>query len=85
MVSHVDHTEHDVHIVVTEQGLADIRGLSPRERAGVIIENCAHPDYKPILRDYYRRSLRKGGHMPHDLQDAFSLHNRFIEIGSMRD
>jgi hypothetical protein len=27
-VSHVDHTEHDVQIVVTEQGLADLRGLS---------------------------------------------------------
>ncbi len=85
MVSHVDHTEHDVHIVVTEQGLADIRGLSPRERAEVIIENCAHPDYKPILRDYYRKALKKGGHIPHDLQNAFSLHNRFIEMGSMKD
>src|SRR4029078_11583721 len=29
MVSHVDHTEHDVHVIVTEQGLADLRGLPP--------------------------------------------------------
>ena len=26
MVAHVDHTEHDVEILVTEQGLADLRG-----------------------------------------------------------
>ena len=33
MVTHVDHTEHDVHVLVTEQGLADLRGLSPKQRA----------------------------------------------------
>lgn len=52
MVSHVDHTEHDVMVIVTEQGYADLRGLAPRERAIKIIENCAHPDYKEQLRDY---------------------------------
>ena len=44
MVSHVDHTEHDVQVLVTEQGLADLRGLSPTRRAEVVIANCAHPD-----------------------------------------
>ena len=44
MVSHVDHTEHDVQVVVTEQGLADLRGLSPRQRAHLIIEKCASAD-----------------------------------------
>ncbi len=58
MVTHVDHTEHDVDILVTEQGLADLRGLAPRERAPVIIENCAHPDYRDQLMDYYRASLQ---------------------------
>ena len=43
MVSHVDHTEHDVHVIVTEQGLADLRGLAPRRRAQQIINTCAHP------------------------------------------
>jgi acyl-CoA hydrolase len=43
--------EHDLDVVVTEQGLADIRGLSPRERAKVIIEKCAHPDYQDLLRE----------------------------------
>ena len=40
MCSHVDHTEHDTQIIVTEQGLADLRGLAPRQRAKVMIEKC---------------------------------------------
>jgi succinyl-CoA:acetate CoA-transferase len=43
MVSHVDHTEHDVDVVITEQGLADLRGLAPRKRAQRVIDHCAHP------------------------------------------
>ncbi len=58
MVSHVDHTEHDVEVIVTEQGLADLRGLNPGERARAIIENCAHPDYKAMLLDYLERAER---------------------------
>lgn len=53
MASHVDHTEHDTMILITEQGLADLRGLSPKQRAQVIIDNCAHPDYRPMLQDYF--------------------------------
>ena len=56
MVSHVDHTEHDVSVVVTEQGLADLRGLSPTQRAKLVIENCSHPDYRAELLDYFNRS-----------------------------
>jgi succinyl-CoA:acetate CoA-transferase len=52
MASHVDHTEHDVSVVVTEQGLADLRGLSPRQRAHLIIEKCAAPEFKPLPLDY---------------------------------
>ncbi len=86
MVSHVDHTEHDVMVVVTEQGLADLRGLSPRQRAEVIIEKCAHPDFKPALRDYYERALEKanGKHTPHILSEALSWHTRFLETGTMK-
>ncbi len=62
MSSHIDHTEHDVHIIVTEQGIADLRGLSPRERAKTIIKNCTHPKYKHKLEDYYQIALEKGGH-----------------------
>jgi succinyl-CoA:acetate CoA-transferase len=80
MTPHVDHTEHDVQVLVTEQGLADLRGLSPKQRARVVIENCAHPDYRPALRDYLRRALDSGPgrHTPHLLQEAFAWHLRAI-------
>ena len=84
MISHVDHTEHDVQVIVTEQGLADLRGLSPRERAETIIDNCAHPEYKPKLKDYYQRALEKGGHTPHLIEEALSWHKRFLETGCMK-
>lgn len=85
MVSHVDHTEHDTQIIVTEQGLADLRGLSPRQRAQVIIDRCAHPDYRPMLQDYFDRARHKGAqHTPHILGEALSWHERCLETGSMR-
>ncbi|HEX9200461.1 MAG TPA: acetyl-CoA hydrolase/transferase family protein [Acidobacteriaceae bacterium] len=85
MVSHVDHTEHDVSVVVTEQGLADLRGLSPRQRAKLIIENCSHPDYRSELRDYYNRAekLSYGKHTPHLLTESLSWHNRYLRCGHM--
>lgn len=86
MVSHVDHTEHDVQVVVTEQGLADLRGLSPRQRAQLIIEKCANPDYRGALLDYLNRSerLAYGKHTPHLMTEALSWHNRYLRSGSMR-
>ena len=85
MVSHVDHTEHDVMIIVTEQGLADLRGLSPRQRAQKIIDNCAHPDYRPMLQDYYDRAAQTAGmQTPHLLDESLSWHQRYVETGDMR-
>ncbi|MDO5059438.1 MAG: acetyl-CoA hydrolase/transferase family protein [Neisseria sp.] len=86
MVSHHDHTEHDVMFVVTEQGMADLRGKSPRQRARLIIENCAHPDYRDMLRDYFDRAEKSGAglHTPHILAEALSWHQRFVETGDMR-
>ena len=86
MCSHVDHTEHDTQIIVTEQGLADLRGLSPRQRAQVIIDHCAHPDFRPMLQDYFDRAQHSSGglHTPHLLNEALSWHQRFVETGSMR-
>ena len=84
MVSHVDHTEHDVQVIVTEQGLADLRGLSPRERAETIINNCTHPEYRSKLKNYYQRALGKGGHVPHLIEEALSWHKKFLETGSMK-
>jgi len=86
MVSHHDHTEHDVSVIITEQGLADLRGLAPRQRSRLIIEKCAHPDYRPILLDYVDRAERtaKGLQTPHLLGEALSFHQRFVETGSMK-
>lgn len=89
MCTHVDQTEHDLDVIVTEQGLADVRGLSPRERARVIIEKCSHPEYKPILQDYFDRAeyecLKKGwGHEPHMLFKTFNMHKNLVEHGTMK-
>ncbi|MFA9218454.1 MAG: acetyl-CoA hydrolase/transferase family protein [Sphingomonadaceae bacterium] len=83
MVSHVDHTEHDVDVLVTEWGLADLRGLAPRERALLVIERCAHPHYRPQLLAYYEAALRGGGHTPHVLGQALSWHVRYKSEGTM--
>jgi succinyl-CoA:acetate CoA-transferase len=84
-VSHCDIPEHMVDIIITENGVADIRGLSPRERAPLIIDRCAHPDYRPILSKYYNEAKDYiGGHEPHDLEKAFSFHRRFAKTGSMK-
>jgi succinyl-CoA:acetate CoA-transferase len=86
MASHVDHTEHDVHVIVTEQGIADLRGLPPRRRAQQIIDHCAHPDYRPALQDYLDRATATapGKHTPHLLDEALSWHARYLRAGTMR-
>ena len=84
MVSHVDHTEHDVDVLVTECGLADLRGMAPRERARAIIRHCVHPSYREALQDYFDRACERGGQTPHLLEEAFSWHQRFSETDSMR-
>ena len=84
--SHVDHISQDVQVLVTEQGLADLRGLSPKQRAQIIIENCAHPDFRPALADYYRRA-REGSYgqqSPSLPGEALSWHQRFLDTGTMR-
>ncbi len=84
-VSHVDHTEHDVHVLVTDQGLADLRGLSPKQRAKCIIENCVHPHYKPLLQEYFQQAteVSRGKHTPHILREMHDWHIRFVETGHM--
>jgi succinyl-CoA:acetate CoA-transferase len=83
MVAHVDHTEHDVDILVTEIGLADLRGLAPRERAPVIIERCVAEPYRKMLKEYVAEANLRGGHTPHLLEQALSWHIRYRETGSM--
>lgn len=87
MVSHVDHTEHDVMVIVTEQGYADLRGLSPKERAVKIIENCAHPDYREKLTDYFERACKacpNAMQTPHILEEALSWHVKYMQTGTMK-
>ena len=86
MCSHIDHTEHDVDVFVTERGIADVRGLSPKQRAQVIIDKCAHPTYQPMLQDYFDRACKATGnaHTPHIMEEALSWHARFLQTGSMK-
>jgi succinyl-CoA:acetate CoA-transferase len=85
LVSHVDHTEHDVDILVTEQGLADLRGLDPRERAREIIRQCAHPDYREMLSDYLARAEKEPGHIAVLPEESGSFHLRLTRSGSMKN
>lgn len=79
--SHLDHTEHDVNVIITEQGVADLRGKSPKQRAQLIIENCAHPDYKQLLWDYLK--IADKGQTCHKLSAAFAMHDTFLREGNM--
>lgn len=81
LVSHVDHSEHSVQIIATEYGVADLRGKSPFERANEIIEKCAHPEFRDILRSYL--NIVEGGHTPHTLSAAFRMHEQFQKTGDM--
>ena len=74
-VFHVDHTEHDIDVFVTEQGVADVRGLSPVERAELIVEECAHPDFAPELRSYLDDVREREYHIPQDVERAADWFN----------
>lgn len=84
MVSHLDHSEHSVDILVTDQGIADLRGKDPIQRAEEIIKNCAHPMYKDLLTDYLHLG-GNNGQTPHTLKAALSFHTEFLESGDMRN
>ena len=84
MVSHLDHSEHSVNIIITEQGVADLRGKSPKERAQAIIENCAHPDYKQLLWDYLKLAGGKA-QTPHAIQAALGMHAELAKSGDMKN
>lgn len=83
--SHIDHTEHDVDVIISERGVADLRGLSPKERAQVIIDKVANPKYQPLLQDYFDRACVECGNSqtPHILSEALSFHDRFVKTGTM--
>jgi len=71
MAPHVDHTEHETDVVITEHGIADLRGLSPAERASEMVASCADPRYREDLREYLERGADVG-HIPHDIETSYS-------------
>ncbi|WP_232502314.1 acetyl-CoA hydrolase/transferase C-terminal domain-containing protein [Aeropyrum camini] len=81
LTAHVDSTEHDVDVIVTEQGWADLRGLSPRERAESIIDCCAHPSYADGLRRYLEKAGREGGHQPYSLEAVLEFMREYGKGG----
>ena len=83
MVSHLDHSEHSVKIIITEYGVADLRGKSPIQRARCIIDNCVHPDYKPLLEEYLAMGIK--GHTPQNLKCCFAFHEELAASGDMHN
>lgn len=84
MVAHADHSEHSVDVLITDQGIADLRGKDPLQRAQLIINNCANPEYRELLNDYLK--LAEGqGQTPHTLQAAMAFHTEFGKSGDMRN
>lgn len=81
--SHMDHSEHSVQAVITDQGYANLRCLDPKMRALAIINKCAHPTYRDDLQGYYESAI--GGYTPQTLGLAFAMHQKFLETGDMRD
>jgi acyl-CoA hydrolase len=83
MVAHLDHNEHSVSILITEQGVADLRGLPPTLRARTIINYCADPSYRPLLNDYLDMKIK--GQTPQNLNNCFAFHQEFARSGDMRN
>lgn len=83
MVSHVDHNEHSVKVIITEYGVADLRGKSPVQRAEAIINNCVHPDYRPLLTEYMNMGIK--GHTPQNLKCSFAFHEELATSGDMHN
>lgn len=83
--SHIDHATLDVDVIVSERGVADLRGLTPKEKAPIIIDQIANPKYQPMLLDYFHRACEACGNSqtPHLLEEAFDFHNRFNKTGTM--
>lgn len=84
MVAHVDHTVHSVDIIVTDQGVADLRFKDPVQCAHEIIEKAAHPVYRPLLREYLRLCEKKGGHVLMNPNIALAFHSALLSDGDMR-
>jgi acyl-CoA hydrolase len=83
MVSHLDHSEHSVKIIITEHGVADLRCKSPIQRARTVIDNCVDPVYRPLLNEYLNMGVK--GQTPQNLNCCFAFHQEFANSGDMRN
>jgi len=83
MVSHFDHSEHSVKVLITEHGVADLRGLAPALRARTIINNCVDPSYRPLLNEFLHMGIK--GQTPQNLNACFAFHQEFARSGDMRN
>ncbi len=83
MVSHLDQSEHSVKVLITEHGVADLRGKSPIQRAHCIIDNCVAPEYRDMLRRYLESAPK--AHTPANLNTCFEMHRAFAETGDMHN
>ena len=80
-VRHIDHTEHDINCIATENGFATTLPIrSARRRAEEIIEKCAHPHFQPILREYLKSA--GGGNEPR-MADMDLLHGWWKEYDAV--
>lgn len=55
--SAVTTSRNDVHYVVTEYGIAELRGKTLRDRARALI-NIAHPNFRPQLQEEWEKRFR---------------------------
>ncbi|MBR5640085.1 MAG: succinate CoA transferase [Muribaculaceae bacterium] len=83
MCTHIDHTIHSVDIIVTDQGVADLRFKDPIQAAEEIIEKAAHPVYRPLLREYLK--VCKMGHVMQNNEMALAFHTALARTGDMRN
>jgi acyl-CoA hydrolase len=82
VVTHLDHSEHSVDVLVTEHGVADLRGKDPRERGRIVIANCAAPEYRDQLTAYL--AFTRPGHEALSFRSSFEMHHKFAQDGDMR-
>jgi acetyl-CoA hydrolase len=79
--SHIDHSEHSMQAVVTEQGRRSSDARIGRAGPGRS-STCAHPDYQEDLTGYFESAT--GGYTPQTFRLAFAMHQEFLETGDMR-
>ena len=80
---HVDIIHHDVDVVISEFGVADLRGKDDVEWARRSTERCTHPDYRRALEQSLEEALSGKGHHPMQMGSAYSWHERLQKSGSM--